>query len=72
MLGKRAVFASLRSRSEKNPQMRREAAQIQGFSILLNQPISRVACRRGNALVSRKFKSSCCTIFIMEARTVMG
>ena len=59
MLLKCDCFASLRSRSENVFHKPIESRAINGFSILLNQPMNRVSNWRGMRLVSRKFRSSC-------------
>jgi hypothetical protein len=67
-LRKRVCFASLRSRSAKKPHIRSERSRTTGCSIRLNQPMNRVSIRRGMRFVSRKFRSSRRTIFIIIDR----
>ena len=67
MLRNCVCFASLRSRSEKNRQVPSETSRTSGCSIWLNHPMNRVARRRGIRLVSRKLRSSCCTISLSPA-----
>src|SRR5262245_15090504 len=64
-------FASLRSTSQKKRQMAIEMSRMSGRSILLNQPIRRVARRLGIRFVSAKLRTSCWSILAMRSRTVI-
>src|SRR5215813_6224783 len=69
---KRVSFASDRSRSENSFQQPIEKSRINGFSILLNQPMNRVRAARGIRLVNRKLRSSCWVKVAIRVLTVMN
>src|SRR5262249_23578481 len=71
MLRNRVFLASLRSSPEKNRQTAIDRSRISGCSIRLKRPMNRVSRRRGMRLVSRKLRSSCCSILVISERTVM-
>src|SRR5580704_16176456 len=53
------VFASVKSRSENKRQRAMLPLHTHGFSMRLNQPMNRVASRRGMRLLKKKLMSSC-------------
>lgn len=69
-LAKRVVAASSSSRSENSFHTAIDSSRTSGFSIRLTRPMKRVMSARGMRLVSKKLRSSCCTMLAIAARNV--
>ena len=68
----RVFLASARSRSENSRHTAIDRSRTSGSSIRLNQPMNRVARRRGMRLVNRKLMSSRSNIRRTSRLIVMG